>query len=201
MKKWLVSLAILLFSIVSLFNPINGYATSWIKLSANEVIDGAEVVVQGGYDLSGIDRKMADSRMWIPFKFRVDRYYRGSGSDTIETAIQPFDMGWVKEFQENNGVFILFLKRDNQNGGLLIPVGGPNGMVQLLNGTIHNQSSDDMTTFNGFLESQALVTPIPSQSNTITHFISAWYWFILGLALVLGVLLSLLWLMLKRKSP
>ena len=201
MKKWLVSFVTLLFIVVSFFTPTNGYGTNWIKLSANEVIGGAEVVVQGGYDLSGFDRKMADSHMWIPFKFRVDRYYRGSGSDTIETGIQPFDMGWVKEFQEKKGVFILFLKPDNQNGGLLIPVGGPNGMVQLLNGTIQNQSPADVTTFNEFLGSQALVTPTPSQSNKITHNKFAWYWFILGLALVLGVLLSLRWIMIKRKSP
>ncbi len=201
MKKWLVSLATLLFIVVSLFTPTNGYATSWIKLSAKEVIGDAEVVVQGEYDLSGFDRKMADSRMWIPFKFRVDRYYRGSGSDIIETTIQPFDMGWVKEFQEKNGVFILFLKRDNQNGGLLIPVGGPNGMVQFLNGTIQNQSPDDIIMFNEFLGSQALVTPTPSQSNTITHITYSWYWFVLGLALVVGVLLSLRLLMIKQKSP
>lgn len=200
MKNLLATLGIFLFIIVSFFIPKNTNATNWIKLSAGEVIGGAEVVVQGEYDLSGFDRKMADSRMWIPYKFRVDRYYRSSGSNTIDTAIQPFDMGWVKEFQEKNGVFILFLKRDAQNGDMLIPIGGPNGMVQLSNGTIQNQNPSDITTFNEFLRSQESVTLASSQSNDFIHNRYIGYWFVFILVLVLGVFLLLQWLIIKPKS-
>lgn len=200
MKKWLITLATFLFIIISLINPKTGYATSWVKLSAHDVISAAEVIVQGKYDLSAFDRKMADSRMWIPFTFSVDKYYKGSGGDTINTAIQPFDMGWVKDLQEKNGSFVLFLKRDDQNRELLIPVGGPNGMVHMLNGTIQNQSPEDMTTLNEFLGSQTTLTPIPAQNDSIPHRSFTWYWLVLGLVLTLGVLLLIRWLWIKRKS-
>lgn len=199
MKKWLMTLAIFLFILISLITPKNGYATSWIKLPAKDVISTADVIVQGKYDLSGFEGKMTDSRIWIPFTFMVDQYYKGSGSNTIDTAIQPFDMGWVKEFQEKNGLFVLFLKRDDQNGGLLSPVGGPNGMVQMLNGTIQNQSSEDTTTFNEFLGRHVPVTPTPSLGNSV-HRTFTWYWLVLGLVLVLGVLLIIRWLLIKRRS-
>lgn len=200
MKKSLMTLASFIFIAISLITPKNGYATSWIKLLAEDVIGTSEVIIQGKYDLSGFEGKMADSRMWIPFTFKVDQYYKGSGSNTIDTAIQPFDMGWVKEHQEKNGLFVLFLKRDNSNGGLLIPVGGPNGMLQMLNGTILNQSSEDMLTYNEFLGRQASVTPTPSKVNSIVNSTFTWYLLVLGLALVLGVLLLLRWLLIKRKS-
>lgn len=200
MKKWLMTLATFIFIVISLITPKNSYATDWIKLSAEDVIGASEVIVQGKYDLSGFEGKMADSRIWIPFTFRVDQYYKGSGSNTIDTAIQPFDMGWVKEHQEKNGLFVLFLERDNSNGGLLIPVGGPNGMVQMLNGTIQNQSSEDMSAYNKFLGRKAPVTPTPSKVNSVVHSTFTWYWLVLGLALVLGVLSLLRWLLIKRKS-
>lgn len=201
MKKWLITLVTFLFIVISLITPKTGYSTSWIKLSANEVISTAEVIVQGKYDLSGFEGKMADSRIWIPFTFRVDKYYKGSGSNTINTAIQPFDLGWVKDLQENNGLFVLFLKRDDQNGELLIPVGGPNGMVHMLNGTIQNQSPEDVTTYNEFLERQTPVTPIPIQDNkSIVHTSLNWYRIAFGLIWVLGVLLLIRWLLIKRKS-
>ncbi|WP_425800856.1 hypothetical protein ACHOLT_11830 [Desulfitobacterium sp. Sab5] len=200
MKKWLMTLATFIFIVISLITPKNSHATDWIKLSAEDVIGASEVIVQGKYDLSGFEGKMADSRIWIPFTFRVDHYYKGSGSNNIDTAIQPFDMGWVKEHQEKNGLFVLFLERDNSNGGLLIPVGGPNGMGQMLNGTIQNQSSEDMSTYNEFLGRKAQVTPTPSKVNSVIHSTFTWYWLVLGLALVLGVLSLLRWLLIKRKS-
>lgn len=198
MKEWLIAWAAVLFIVISLITPTNSYATDWVKISPNEVISGAEVVVQGVYDLSGFDRKMADNRIWIPFQFRVVLYYKGSGSNYINTAIQPFDMGWVKEFQDKNGEFILFLKRDPQ--GLLIPVGGPNGMVQMLNGTIQNQTPTDITTYNEFLSSHALITSASSQDNNENNNKFSWYYSVLGLALILGVLLLLRWFRIKRRS-
>jgi hypothetical protein len=144
MKKRLVLWGILLFMAVSFVTPRNGYATSWKKLSANEVISSAEVIVQGSYDQNGFNQYDYVGGLWVPFKFRVERYYKGTGTNIIDAAIPHLDIGWVKEFQENNGSFILFLKRDSQNAELLIPVGGPNGMVQLMNGIIQNQSPEEL---------------------------------------------------------
>jgi hypothetical protein len=119
MKKRLVLWVILLFMAVSFVTPRNGYATSWKKLSANEVISSAEVIVQGSYDQYGFNQYDLVGGLWVPFKFRVERYYKGP---VPPPAIPHLDIGWVKEFQENNGSFILFLKRDSQNAELLIPV-------------------------------------------------------------------------------
>lgn len=155
MKRFINMMVPLLFLITLLFHPASSYATSWIKLPANEVISSADVIVQGRYDFIESKQKQAKG-IFTLFKFRVDRYYRGSGSGIIDAGLDPFDTGWVKEFQDNGGTFILYLKRDTENEGFLIPVGGPNGMVQVLNGTMQNQSSTDLAIYNEFIKTKRL---------------------------------------------
>jgi hypothetical protein len=202
MKKWLVIWGILLFIGVSLLTPRNGYATSWKKIPAKEVIGSSEVIVQGKYDQSDFDQKRVVGEMWVPFKFTVERYYKGTGATTIDTAIEQNDSGWVKEFQEHNGSFILFLKRDSQNEGLLIPVGGPNGIVELLAGKIQNRTPEDMVTYNEFIESQAPV-PVPQSTpqdhNKLSNKIN-WYWIVLVVVLAFGGVLLLFLILTKRRS-
>jgi hypothetical protein len=216
MKKRLVLWGILLFMAVSFVTPRNGYATSWKKLSANEVISSAEVIVQGSYDQYGFNQYDLVGGLWVPFKFRVERYYKGTGTTIIDAAIPHLDIGWVKEFQENNGSFILFLKRDSQNAELLIPVGGPNGMVQLMKGIIQNQSPEELATYEKYIESQVLEPVIPSISQdhkevTEPQSVSQdykelskkinWYWIVSALVLALGGLLAFYRVLVRRRNP
>jgi hypothetical protein len=216
MKKRLVLWGILLFMAVSFVTPRNGYATSWKKLSANEVISSAEVIVQGSYDQNGFNQYDYIGGLWVPFKFRVERYYKGTGTTIIDAAIPNLDIGWVKKFQENNGSFILFLKRDSQNAELFIPVGGPNGMVQLMNGIIQNQSPVELATYEKYIESQVLepVTPSISQdykevTEPVTQSVSQdlkskkvnWYWIVSVLVLALGGLLAFYRVLVRRRNP
>jgi hypothetical protein len=92
------------------------------KALSQRSVSSAEVIVQGSYDQYGFNQYDLVGGLWVPFKFRVERYYKGTGTTIIDAAIPHLDIGWVKEFQENNGSFILFLKRDSQNAELLIPV-------------------------------------------------------------------------------
>src|SRR5699024_8182994 len=46
-------------------------------------------------------------------------------------GIDGFDVGWAKEFQENDGTFLLFLERLDK-AAFLTPVGGLNGMIQVV---------------------------------------------------------------------
>ncbi|MFZ3103059.1 MAG: hypothetical protein WA131_08530 [Desulfitobacteriaceae bacterium] len=92
------------------------------------------------------------------------------------------------------------MKQDNQNGGMFIPVGGPNGMVQLLNGTIQNQSLDDLTSYNQFMGNQVTVVPDTSQENEDVSKTLVLDWLVLGAALVLVSLHILHRVVTKRKS-
>lgn len=199
MKKLFIAIAgALLLFVASLIHPISSYATDWIKLPANEVISSAELIVQGRYDFIDSKQKQAKG-MFTPFEFKVDRYYRGSGSTIINAGINLFDTGWVKEFQDKGGTFILFLKRDTENEGFLIPVGGPNGMVQVLNGTIQNQSTADLAIYNEFIRNQATVTPEQSEDNRNQFITFTWTWFIGGFVVLFGGITLIWWLIKKQK--
>lgn len=181
-------------------NPGWVFATSWVRLQPDEVINRAEVIVQGRYDFSEEKKRQPDNGMWVPFKFSVEKYYRDSGTTVIEAAIEQFDVEWVKQFQEQEGSFILFLERDENNPDLLIPVGGPNGMIQVQAGDFQNIEPAYAQQYEDFLASQTPIVPTeepkPSIENSIVS--KAWPWILALIILTLcGLLLGR---MRQRKS-
>lgn len=170
MKKFIFGCILLLLGIMFL-GPKVSEATDWIKLNPEDVISQAECVVTGTYDLTDLGDKLSSSKMWIPFEFKAERYYKGSGGEIVQTAIQPFDIVWVRDFQAQGGSFVLFLEKDHQDSSLLLPVGGVNGMVQVLNGSLQNQSAVDSEVYNRFLRKNGIavlgnpLVPIPDIDN------------------------------------
>lgn len=125
------------------------YATSWAKLKPQEVIDKSQIVVTGKYEISYSMNRFRQKGMWVPFNFKVEKYYKGSGRQSIQVAIGQYDVGLSKKFQDKEGSFLLFLYKDKED--FWIPVGGPNGMIQILKGDIINQSPDEVEDYKNYL--------------------------------------------------
>lgn len=147
-------LTILLTVVVS--NPAS--ATSWIKMEPNEVINKAQIVVSGQYVIPEHQNQWGNIEgMWVPFDFKVDGYYQGSGKSSIKAAIEQFDVGWVKDHQDTGGKFVLFLHKDKES--YWIPVGGPNGMVTTINGKVTNNEAKDQVAYTEYLSKTPLQKP------------------------------------------
>lgn len=105
------------------------YATSWVSLSAEEVVRRADLIVLGTYDLGEANKWR--SGMWVPVPFQVEAVYRGQAEARIDAAIEQYDVGLTRQAQEEGRRFLLFLQRNPERGPEWIPVGGPNGMIQV----------------------------------------------------------------------
>ena len=56
------------------------------------------------------------------------------------------DVGWIEEFQIEDGEFLLLLEK-SKDADFLIPVGGPNGMIQVYNGKVEEPNDERRTFF------------------------------------------------------
>ncbi|RHW42560.1 hypothetical protein D1B31_02880 [Neobacillus notoginsengisoli] len=135
-------------------------ATSWVRLSPQEVADRAEIVIVGKYDFSGEPVK-GEPPLNNGYNFIVQKAYKGDDiKATMLVGIDMFDVSWAKEFQQQGGSFLLFLEEGKQE--YLVPVGGPNGMIQLKNGNVYSEDSERLKFFGDYLKTQELTgTTIP----------------------------------------
>lgn len=149
----------LLFTLL-LLQTSNTYATSWKRLSPKEVVKRSEIVVQGKY-LFPENNKTKKPQMWHPFKFKIEKYFKGSGQSIIEAAIEQSDIQWVQEEQENGKDFVLFLNRKDYKNKYWIPIGGPNGMLIVKKGEIQNYglSKNDKKYYFDYLSKQKPTPP------------------------------------------
>ena len=108
-------------------------ATSWVEMEPEEVNEKAEVIVIGTYDFSG--ETLESDFVFTGITFNVEKVYRGEVSKKIIAGIDQFDEGWVEEFQNEDGEFLLFLE-ETEDANFLTPVGGPNGMIQVKEGKV-----------------------------------------------------------------
>ena len=146
----------------------NAFATSWAKFKPQEVIDKSQMIVSGKYHIP-FDQGIFNKGMWVPFRFQVDKYYKGSGKHSIRVAIEQFDVGRAKKFQDKGGSFLLFLYKDKED--FWIPVGGPNGMIQIENGKITNLTQDEIKYYEEYLaklKPQSIVQKNSEQESSKT---------------------------------
>jgi hypothetical protein len=194
-KLWLKTL--ILLTLIGLLFPTNSFATSWKYLKPSDVVNRAEVIIMGTYDFTKSDGKMTSNGLWTPYKFNVEKYIRNSGNDSVNIGINYADISWAKELQDKGGIFLLFLQVDSQNDNLLVPVGGPNGMVQLIDGKIQNQSSADAVIYSDLLKG---IEPKPNlipKNETTQPVEFHWYWVTSGV-FVLGILFFIYWKLSSR---
>lgn len=168
-------------------------ATSWVEMDPQEVKDRAKIIASGTYDFSS--KPKSSDFIFNGLKFNVNKVYQGDVSVEPIVGIDMFDVGWVEEFQDEGGEFLLFLE-ENEKASFLIPVGGPNGMVQISGGTVEHQSETNKRFYEEILkmESKALSsgsdeTIIPDQSSDSTP-----------LFLISGGILVILLLKIKYKT-
>ena len=108
-------------------------ATSWVEMEPEDVNQKAAVIVMGTYDFSG--EALQSDFVFTGVTFNVKKVYRGEANKKIIAGIDQFDEGWVEDFQNEGGEFLLFLE-ETEDANFLTPVGGPNGMVQVKEGKV-----------------------------------------------------------------
>jgi len=124
-------------------------ATSWIEMEPQEVNDRAEVVVSGTYDFSS--KPIGSKFIFSGYTFAVEKVYKGDATEQIISGIDMYDVGWAEGFQNEGGEFLLFLEKSD-SAKFLIPVGGPNGMVQVLGGIVKNENEEISAYYADFLK-------------------------------------------------
>lgn len=127
-------------------------ATSWVELKPQEVVDRAEVIIIGKYDFTS--KPKPSQFIFQGLDFTIKNVYKGDVSEQIITAgIDYNDVGWAEEFQNEDGEFLLLLEK-SKDADFLIPVGGPNGMIQIYNGKVDSSNAESRTFFEDLLKSQ-----------------------------------------------
>jgi len=153
------SMLAILFSVASLIFASHAAATSWVDLPPEEVAARADIVVQGRYDFESEAKDGA--AIFVGYPFIVEKVYKGVASALLTAGIDGFDIGWASEFQTEGGHFLLFLEETEQ-APFLIPVGGPNGMIQLNNGLIQPNMGEEAAYFQTYLDRTQSHNPDPS---------------------------------------
>ena len=137
-------------SIMIISNTVS--ATSWVELKPQEVVDRSEVIITGKYDFTS--KPKPSGFVFQGLGFNIKNVYKGDVYEQIITAgIDYNDVGWAEEFQNEEGEFLLLLEK-SKDADFLIPVGGPNGMIQVYNGKVEEPNDERRTFFEDFLKSQ-----------------------------------------------
>lgn len=152
MRKSCYILLFASFFLSILIISITVSATSWVELKPQEVVDRAEVIITGKYDFTS--KPKPSGFVFRGLDFNIKNVYKGDISEQIIIAGIDFnDVGWAEEFQNEEGEFLLLLEK-SKDADFLIPVGGPNGMIQVYNGKVKDRNDERRTFFEDFLKLQ-----------------------------------------------
>jgi hypothetical protein len=164
MKKFC---CIILFLIFLLSITPHVSATSWVVLEPEKVVDRSDVIVRGTYDFSS--EPELSHFVFQGLDFQVKTAYKGDVPKILTAGIDGFDIGWAQEFQNQGGEFVLFLQT-TEGFDFLVPVAGPNGMVQVQDGKVQNDDEERKTFFTEFLKTQKEAeTSVKSIQEQIGH--------------------------------
>ena len=125
---------IVLLTILLLMVNLKTYATQWITLDPEEVMERANLIVVGQYDFSK-DPMRTVRRLYRPYEFKVSKTIKGEPPSPLLAGIHTQDISRMIEFQEQGGEFLLFLEKESHSKYAL-PVGGPNGTLMLMDGEL-----------------------------------------------------------------
>lgn len=186
LKKRIGLLMVTVF--LSLFTFTQVLATSWVELSAEEVAERADVIVYGTYDFSD-ELTNATEMVFHGTEFKVKDVYKGESASQITVGIDPYDIGWVEEFQSDGGEFLLFLE---EGEGFLLPVGGPNGMIQVQDGQVIESDEEKRVFYQDVLESSSqepnVLASSTEESNLKNPTINMLLY--IGIFLIVGTILT-----------
>lgn len=145
-SRYTLLFAIFILSIMTISNTVS--ATKWVELKPQEVVDRAEFIVVGKYEFTS--KSKPSEFVFQGFDFNIKSVYKGDISEQFTAGIDYNDVGWAEEFQKEGGEFLLFLEK-SKDAEFLVPVGGPNGMVQVYDGKVEEPNDDRRTFFEDFL--------------------------------------------------
>lgn len=144
----------------------NVSATSWMEIEPQEVLDNAEVIITGKYDFSSKPKR--SKFIFQGYYFNVNKVYKGDNiPEQITVGIDEHDIGWAEEHQESGGEFLIFLEK-TENADFLVPVAGPNGMIQLSNGKVQNRKDEYKIFYENFLKENT-EEPVVGNENPVQH--------------------------------
>jgi hypothetical protein len=150
-----VSIYILLYFSFSVFFMMVGpsvYATSWVEIEPQDIVDRADAILMGEYDFTSDPKPM--EFVFQGLEFHIKTVYKGEAAQQEIVGIDYYDMGWAKEFQEEGGEFLLFLEKDKE-ADFLIPISGANGMVLVQDGEVKAPNKERKLVFENYLESHS----------------------------------------------
>jgi hypothetical protein len=192
MQRVVCRISVLFLCLFLLMNQ-GASATSWVDIKPEEVVERADVVVRGTYDFSGKGER--SEFIWTGYPFHITHIYKGDVPDRLIVGIDRFDVAWASDFQNKGGQFLLFLEHE-KNADFLVPVAGPNGMIQLMNGEVRHHDADENAFFRDYLRQTKGTVPdiIDRKSGDATISLSHFL-------IVLAILFFLLaFLMYKRRK-
>lgn len=178
----------LLTVFLSLFTFTQVFATSWVELSVEEVTERANMIVYGTYDFSD-ELTNGTEMVFHGTVFKVKEVYKGESASQIKVGIDPFDIGWVDEFQNDGGEFLLFLEEGED---FLLPVGGPNGMIQVQDGQVVESDEEKRLFYQNVFESSSqepnVLASSTEESNLKNPTINMLLY--IGIIFILGTILT-----------
>jgi hypothetical protein len=149
--------AFLLFCISLLWMNSSPAATQWLTLEPEEVMDRANIIVIGRYDFSK-DPMRTVRRVFKPYEFKVSQVLKGNPPSTLIAGIATHDISEEEEFQNQGGEFLLFIEKESYSKYAL-PVGGPNGTIQLMDGELYHTAFNHRVLFEK-VKGDIYTTPI-----------------------------------------
>ncbi|URM32432.1 hypothetical protein LLY41_19105 [Cytobacillus firmus] len=133
-------------------------ATKWVELNPEEVESRSQIIVLGTYNFKS--KPKSSKSNFYGRQFHVEKVFKGEAAENITAGIDIFDDGWAEEFQQEGGKFLLFLEKSKE-ARFLVPVAGPNGMVQVQDGRIVSGHED----YYGKIINEEATTPSPVKEN------------------------------------
>ncbi|WP_156889842.1 hypothetical protein [Planococcus lenghuensis] len=154
----------------------------------------AEVIVTGTYDFT--DTPVEGDFIFQGYPFNVTEQIKGTAEDSLIAGIDIYDTGWVKEFQDSGGEFLLFLAPSEE--AFMVPVGGPNGMIELQDGEVIRQDADEAAVFERVLRGEEIPSAAPA---SVEQDSGQGLWILAGVIIALAVLLVFFGLRAVRNRP
>lgn len=150
------------------------FATKWLELNPEKVESRSQIIVLGTYNFTS--KQKSSKGIFYGSQFQVEKVFKGEAGEIITAGIDSNDTGWAEEFQQEGGKFLLFLEKTKE-ARFLVPVAGPNGMVQVQDDRILSGHED----FFGQILSGEARKPGPVSSNEGGHLLEVLLFSLTGL--------------------
>ncbi|MBM6616683.1 hypothetical protein [Bacillus suaedaesalsae] len=176
---------------VVLLSNSPAFATKWVMLEPEEVLERADVVVVGTYDFTS--EPQYHNGLFGGYEFDADVLYKGETTKGFIAGVPADDAGWMMEHQEAGGKFLLLLEESKEED-FLVPVAGINGIIDLVNG----EASVDPTSRKEFYENYLREQPeLPFEAQKL---VTKGNWGLIPVVLVLGIVVIVYYIVLKKRS-